>query len=44
MAAFGHDPHGFSLLYYEIFPKNRTSGRRQIPVVNVGVSGRVVVS
>lgn len=34
------DPNGFSLLYNEIFPKNRTVSRRAVPAVKAGVRRR----
>ncbi|CAE1275773.1 unnamed protein product [Acanthosepion pharaonis] len=31
------EPDGFSLLFYEVFPKNRTRNRRSIPPVKTGI-------
>ncbi|CAE1170719.1 unnamed protein product [Acanthosepion pharaonis] len=35
-----NDPDGFSLLYYEVFPKNRTVNKRSKPTVKAGIRRR----
>lgn len=32
-----NNPNGFSMLYYEVFPKNRTVSKQVIHAVKVGV-------